>query len=308
MAIQNRSQFSALYDNVDKIVSGLIGKSVKEHPVIYTKTFKKMTSGKKFERFVSSAPFGDVPEKPEGTPYSFDIIQQGYTKDVTPLEYGLGFRHTETADEDDQYDELKKKSKYLVFSMRQVEEKQAANVFQNGFTTQLTADAVALFSTSHTLKRGGTAKNRPSTDADLSVSALVTAFTDLATDTKIESGHLGMPPNAYQLHVAPANEMLAHRIIKSSGLQGSADNDTNPLKDRREITLIVNPFFTADTDAWFLTPTDKDQHGLVYLERIGITMPPAMTDPYTGDRLYRLRARKVWDSIWWQNAYGTVGA
>jgi hypothetical protein len=36
------------------------------------------------------------------------------------------FEVTETAEEDDQYDELAKKSKYLVFSMRQVQDKQAA--------------------------------------------------------------------------------------------------------------------------------------------------------------------------------------
>lgn len=307
MAIQTRSQFPALYDNVAKVVSGLIFKHVKEIPTIYTELFAKKTSGKKFERYVSSAPFGDVPEKPEGTPYAFDIIQQGHTKDVTPVEYGLGFRHTETADEDDQYDELKKKSKYLVFSMRQVEEKQAANVFNDGFTTQLTADGVALFHTTHVLKRGGTARNRPATDADLSVTSLTQATIDLATDTKIESGHLGNPPDAYKLVVHPLNEMLAHRIVVSSGLPGSADNDVNPLKARRKFTIVVNPFLT-DTDAWFLVPADKEQHGLIYLERIGITMPPAMTDPYTGDQLFRLRARKTWDSIWWQNTYGTVGA
>src|SRR5687767_15200915 len=115
MAVQNRGQFSALYDNVDKVVTALIGKHVKEIPTIYTKYFGKVESTKKFERFTSSAPFGDVPQKPEGTEYVFDIIQQGYTKDVTPLEWGLGFEVTETAEEDDQYDELSKKTKYLMF-------------------------------------------------------------------------------------------------------------------------------------------------------------------------------------------------
>src|SRR3990167_4131531 len=100
MAIQNRGQFSALYDNVDKVVTSLIGKQIKEIPTIYTKLFDNMESSKKFERIVTSAPFGDVPEKPEGTQYVFDIIQQGNTKDITPLEWGLGFEFTETAEED----------------------------------------------------------------------------------------------------------------------------------------------------------------------------------------------------------------
>jgi hypothetical protein len=304
---QTRGVFSALYDNVDKTVTALIQKNVKEIKPIYPQLFKKMTSDRKFERFVTSAPFGDVPQKPEGNPYSFDLIQQAYTKDITPNEYGLGFAVTETAEEDDQYDELKKKSYYLTFSMRQVEDKAAADVFNLGFTTQKTADAVALFSTAHLLKRGGTAKNRPSTDADLSVTSLAQAFIDLTTDTKIESGQLGMPPTEYLLHVPAQSEFIAHRVIASTGLPGSADNDVNPVKARRQISLVVNPFIT-DNDSWFLVPASSERHGLVYLERIPITMVPPDTDPLTGNRLYKIRCRKTWDSLDWRNAYGTVGA
>lgn len=307
MAVQNRGQFSALYDNVDKTIMALIGKQIKEIPTIYTELFGKMDSTKKFERIVTSAPFGDVPQKPEGTPYAFDIIQQGFTKDITPLEYGMGFEFTETAEEDDQYDELKKKSKYLMFSMRQVEEKAAADVFNNGFSTQLSADGVALFSTAHTLKRGGTAKNRPSTDADLTISSLSQAFIDLTTDTKAESGQLGAPPTEYHLVVPSGLEFIAHRVVASSGLPGTADNDVNPVKARRKVTVVVNPFLT-DADGWFLVPADKDRHGLVYLQRVGITLAPIMVDARTGNKLVKLRARKAWDSWDWRNLYGTVGA
>jgi hypothetical protein len=304
---QTRGVFPALQDNVDKVVTGLIQKNVKEIKPIYPQFFKKMTSDRKFERFVTSAPFGDVPQKPEGNPYSFDLIQQANTKDITPVEYGLGFRVTETAEEDDQYDELKKKAYYLTFSMRQVEDKAAADVFNLGFTTQKTADGIALFSTAHTLKRGGTAKNRPSTDADLSVTSVAQAFIDLATDTKIESGQLGMPPTEYLLHVPAQSEFIAHRVIASTGLPGTADNDVNPVKARRQITIVVNPFIT-DNDSWFLVPASSERHGLIYLERIPITMVPPDTDPLTGDRLYKLRCRKTWDAMDWRNAYGTVGA
>lgn len=311
MAVQNRGQFSALYDNVDKVVTALIGKEVKEMQAIHPKIFGKMESSRKFERFVSSAPFGDVPEKPEGTDYTFDIIQQGYTKDVTPLEWGMGFEVTETAEEDDQYDELKKKAKYLMFAMRQVEDKQAAAVLYNGFTggTQKTADAITLFNSAHTLKRGGTARNVPATAADLSITSLAQAFIDLNVNTKIESGHLGAPPTSYKLVVPAAQEFVAHRVVKTSGLPGSADNDINPVKVSRQIEIVVNPFLdTADDDAWYLVPSDSDRHGLVYLQRKGITMVPPDTDPRTGNRLYKLRARKTWDSIWWQNTYANAGA
>lgn len=304
---QLRSVIPANVDNVDKIVTALLDKNVRELKPFYQKLFRKQSTQKKFERIVTVAPFGDVPQKPEGEEYATDIIMQAYTKDVTPLEWGLMFEVTETAEEDDLEDILVKKSKFLVFSMNQVAEKQGANIFANGFTTQTTADAVALFSTAHTLKRGGTAKNRPSTDADLSATSLAQAFIDLDTDTKIESGHLVAPATGYYLHVAPANRFTAIKLVKSVKDPESGNNAVNPLSDL-DITVVVNPFLTSDTDAWFLVPKDKEANGLLYLERKPISQPPPMTDPRTGNRLYKLRARMVWDSVDWRNCYGTTGA
>ncbi len=304
--MQLRSTIPALVDNVDKVVTSLIGKSVKELQPIHPKLFKKQSTTKKFERIVTTAPFGDVPQKPEGEEYATDLIMQANTKDVTPLEWGLMFEVTETAEEDDQYDELARKSKYLVFSMRQVEDKQGAAVFNNGFSTQTTADGVALYSTAHTLKRGGTAKNRGSSDADLSVTSLAQAFIDLDTDTKLESGQIVMPAKGYYLLVAPANRFNAIRIVKSVKDPESAMNAVNPLSDL-DITVLVDPFLT-DSDAWFLVPVDKDANGLMWLERKPITQPPPMTDARTGNRLYKLRARMVWDSVDWRNTYGNPGA
>lgn len=303
---QLRSLLPANIDNVDKKVTLLLGKNVKEMQPVFTKLFAKQTTGKKFERIVSIAAFGDVPEKPEGEEYATDVMMQAWTKDVTPLEFGLMFEVSETAEEDDNEDILAKKSKMLVFSMRQVQDKRAALVFDNGFSTQLTADGVALFSTAHTLKRGGTAKNRPSTDADLSVTSLAQAFIDLDTDTKLESGQIVMPAKGFYLHIAPANRFNAMRILKSSLIPGEANNDINPLKDL-DITPVINPFL-ADTDSWSLVPKDKDANGLMFLERKEIYQPPPMTDARTGNRLYKLRHRGVWDSVDWRNLYSSTGA
>lgn len=303
---QTRGVVPALYDNVDKTVTALLEKEVKARPPIFIRLFDQMNTDRKFERITTTAPFGDVPQKPEGEEYATDLIMQANTKDIYPLEWGLMFEVTETAEEDDQYDELAKKSKYLVFSMRQVQDKQAALVFDNGFSTQKTADGVALFSTAHTLKRGGTAKNRPSSDADLSVTSLAQAFIDLDTETKLESGQIVMPASGYYLHVAPANRFNAQRIIKSTLIPGEANNDINPLKDL-DITIVVNPFL-SDTDAWYLVPKEKAANGLKYVVRKPITQPPPMTDARTGNRLYKLRARMTWDSVDWRSTYGTTGA
>jgi hypothetical protein len=287
--MQLRSQIPANVDNIDKFVTAHLDKNVEALPPIFHQTVQEADVPRtSSSSIVSVAPFGDVPQKPEGEEYATDLIQQAWTKDVTPLEYGLMFEVSEAAEEDDDYDILAKKAKWLAFSMRQVQDKNAALVFDNGFSTQTTADGIALFSTAHTLKRGGTAKNRPSSDADLSATSLSQAFIDLDTDTKLESGQIVMPAKGYYLVVAPANRFNAIKIVKSVKDPESAMNAVNPLSDL-DITVVVNPFL-SDTDAFYLVPKDKDANGLMYLERRAIYMPAPDTDARTGNRLYKLRA------------------
>lgn len=307
MAVQTRGILPAGYDNVDKAFAGLVGKELKELPKDWTKLFRTQSSDKKFERFVSIAPFGDVPQKAEGEDYTFDLIQQGYTKDVTPLEFGLGYEMTETADEDDQSGELAKAAKYMAFSARQVQRKYAAAVFNNGFSAQLAADGVALFSTSHILKRGGTAKNRSSSDVDLSIDGLMQAFIDLSTDSKMESGQVMDTPEKYYLYVAPANRFVATQLVKTAAMPEGMLNDINPVKATYDIEVVVDPLLT-DSDAWFLVPKSKDRHGLIHLDRKGITMGRPMDDARTGNHIQKIRFRMSWDSIWWQNSFGSAGA
>lgn len=314
MATQNRGLFPALYDGVGnngmKVVSGLLGKFAKEIKPIHPSVFPKVTlSSGKFKRYVNSAPYLDVPEKPEGNPYSYDIIMQAGTKDITPKEYGLGTRWTEAADEDDEFDELKKRLKYLMFSARRTEDKAAAAVLGNGFVTQKTIDGVALFSTAHVLKRGGTAKNRPSSDADLDYTSLSQAFIDLGTDSKLENGALVQPPMSYKLVIPQALEFLAYEITATMGKPDTNENNVNAVKARRKIEIVVWPDLDAiDSDAWFLVPADDDSNGLVYLERIPWRQKPIVEDTDTGDSLVRLRSRKCWDSVQWVFSYGTTGA
>ena len=158
---QTRGTFVELYDNIDKAVFTLLFDAQKELPRIWTKVFNVKTSDKKFERVMSITGMGDVPEKGEGAPYTSDIIRAGYTKDFTHTEYGMMFEVTQTALEDDQYDQLAQHARWLMFSARVVEEKKAHAVFNNGFTTELSPDGAAIFASSHTLKAGGTGAEHP---------------------------------------------------------------------------------------------------------------------------------------------------
>lgn len=304
---QVRGTAPGLYDSVDKVVKTILRQSLKELPPIYTEYYNSLTSDRKFERVMSMVPFGDVPEKPEGEVYPLDLLKQAHTKDFTHVEFGMGFEVTETALEDDQYDQLGRAATWLAFSARYVQEKRAALPFINGFGTETTPDGVSLFNSAHVLGGGGTARNVLSTAADLSFNSLSDALTDMQTETKIESGQLVAPIKKLVLLVPPALEFTAHRIVNSTALPGTDYNDTNAIKDLRSIKVVVNPHLT-DTDAWFLVASDKSMHGLTTYVRVPIRQVPPLTDPYTGNRIYKVRFRQSWGAWMWQGTFGTAGA
>ena len=296
-----------LYDNVDKTIYGVMKDKLKELNRIYTEYYNIKTSDRKFERIVTYVPFGDTQSKPEGEPFAMDTLRQGYTKDFTHTENGLGFEVTQTALEDDVENILNKAGEWLAFSARYVEEGRAANPLNNGFTSETTPDGVSLFNATHLLKGGGTAKNRPSTDADLSATSLTQAMIDTQTDNKDEAGHVAAAVTSWDLVIPPALEFLADRLINSVGLPASTDNDRNPIKARRTWNIIVNPRLT-DTDAWFLIAGDKSRHGLTFYRRVPITLEPMMIDARTNNRIFKIRHRFSVGAWTWQNLYGTAGA
>lgn len=304
---QVRGTFDALYDNVDKTMQGIMKDRLSELAKIYTDVFTIKKSDRKFERIVSYVPFGDTQTKGEGDPFVMDLLKQGHTKDFTHTENGLGFEVTQTALEDDAESILNRAGDWLAFSARYVEEGRAANPFNNGFTTETSPDGVSLFNTTHPLKGGGTAKNTLSTAADLSATSLVQALIDLQTDQKDEAGHLANPVNEWILYIPPALEFLADRILNSTGLPGSADNDRNPIKTRRSIRIVVNPRLT-DADAWFLVASNKGNHALTFYRRVPITLEPMEKDIRTGNRIFKVRHRFSVGAWAWQGTYGSPGA
>lgn len=304
---QTSGVFSALSDQVRKTIHDFAQQGMNELDPQHKKLFKQKTTTSKFERTQSIAPFGTMPAKSEGAEYSFDQIMPGYSKDITPVEYGFGFQWTETAAEDDEYSVLAQKAKWLGFSARVLQETLAAAIFTNGFSTQLTADGKALFATDHALKRGGTAKNELTTPADLSTTSLDLMRSDMRTNTKLESGQLVRPAKAFYLVHHPVNEGLAIRICNSSGLQGTANNDINHIRETMDLTPMPWEYL-SDEDAFFLVAKDSSAHGLVHLQRVKPKVNAEMTDPTSGNRIVTIRMRTVFDSFDWRNVAGTEGA
>lgn len=306
--MQTRGTFPELNDGIEKDVRMVLGDVLKELQPIYKDYTNMKTSSKKFERVTTVTPFGDVPEKAEGAVYALDLIRPGWTKDFTHVEFGLGFEVTETAQEDDEYDMLVRSAEMLGYSARYVQEKRAADTFfNNAFSSETTPDGGALYSTTHNLKAGGTARNMLATDADLSIDSLSDAMRDMQTETKIESGQLVTPITSFHLVVPPALEFDAERIINTTAMPGTALNDVNPLKRRRTINIVVNPHIT-DTDSWYLIAQNKKQHGLTSYVRVPIKLAKKEKDPFTGNDIIKIRFRQSWGAWLWQGTFGSQGA
>lgn len=304
---QVRGTFPELNDNIDKELYAIMKDRLKEIPKIYPDVYNVRTSDRKFERIVTYVPISDTVPKPEGEAYATGIIQPGYTKDFTHTENGLMFEVTQTALEDDAENILSKAGDWLGFSARYVEEGRAANPFNNGFTTETTPDGVALFSASHVLKGGGTARNTLATAADLSATSLAQAMIDLQTDQKDEAGHLAAPVMNWILYIPPALEFLADRLINSTLLPGSGDNDRNSVGQRRTWKIVVNPRLT-DSDAWFLVAGNKSAHGMTFYRRTPISLEPTVIDPRTSNRLVKVRHRFSIGAWTWVGTFGSPGA
>jgi len=304
---QTSGVFGALSDQVQKTIVDFVKMGMGELPLMHPKFFNKETTDKKFVREQSIAPFGDVPLKSEGSEYAFDVIQAGYSKDFTPREYGLGFLYTQTSMEDDDYKVLSQHARWLGFSMRVLQETLAAYVFNNCFSAQTTADGVALSSTAHLLKRGGTASNKLSAASDLSFAAVQQMRADMRANTKLESGQLLRPASDVYLWCHPNDEWNAHRIVKASGLPGSADNDPNPAKDLMSITVAPWEYLT-DSDAWGFIAKRTSAHGLKQITRLAPTLNPPGVDYKTGNRIVTIRSREHFDAFDWRNFAATQGA
>jgi hypothetical protein len=304
---QTRGSFSQLHDNTDRLIFVMLDKQLKRLPKISEKYTNYEDSDRQTEISLGVVGFDDVPEKPEGDPYATALLRPGHEKRVSHTEFGYGFEVTKTALEDDRYKQLTKHAMWFMFSAGYVIEKRAANLLNNAFTTELTADGVAAFSTAHVLAGGGTFRNKPSTDVAFSWASLRDAMIDLATETKHDSGQLARAVEDLYLIVPPHLEMLADRVVNSAGLPGSADNDRNSVKARRNIEIVVNPLLT-DTNAWFLVAKNKDLHGIKGYKRIPITIGETRVDPRTDNRLTPVRFRMSWFWDIAQNAWGTSGA
>lgn len=236
-----------------------------ELPSVYDRIFNIESSEKNFEEMLSMVGFGLLPVEGEQETVTLQDPMEGFKSRFTHLKYGLGYQISQELLDDDMYGQVKQFPQALARSARATMEDVSADIFNLGFSGGAALpDGQQLFSASHTLKRGGTFRNQPATNADLSFTSLRQGAIDLR---KIhdDSDLPFLGSEEITLLVAPDEEFNAAEIIKSVERPDTANRAANALAKQRRWELIVWDYL-ADADAWFLL-YPKALHKLVCFMR-----------------------------------------
>jgi hypothetical protein len=272
-----------------------------QHKEIY----ETETSERSFEEETKLSGFSAAPVKNEGSAIAYDNAQEAFTARYNHETIALGFSLTEEAIEDNLYDSLSARyTKALARAMAYTKQTKAAAVLNNGFTTQIGGDGVALFSTSHPLVSGGVNSNTQSTPADLNETSLEAAVIQIAAWTDERSLLIAAKPK--KLIVPPALQFVATRLLETQLRVGTADNDINAIVNNGSIPegYTVNNYLT-DPNAYFLT-TDVP-NGMKHFVRTPLSN--SMDGDFdTGNVRYKSRERYSFGFSDPLGMFGSVGA
>lgn len=275
--------------------------------------FKVRDINKKYTRGLVVKGMPLLSLKNEGEAYSAADIEEAWYTDITPRGYGIKTTISHQMQKQEQYGIIREFPEAMRPAAEATVQYYASRVFSEGFSSLPAtmsgerSSTEYLFSTSHTLKNGATASNRPSTDADLSMTSLwaaVNAFYEFVNEAGIpiaESPKILLVPHQEQ------QTMI--ELLQSELHPETEQNAINALRRAYNIQGVVWPYWlgSVDSDCWFLlNPTSR--HYKIYFvwqERLWTKM---WIDEETDNINYS--CYEAFGEGWfdWRAAYGSSGA
>ena len=243
-----------------------------EIPEQYSKIYNVHTSNSATETDHGMGAFGDWELRAdEVSSVSYAKIQDGKDVIYKHKAFTKGFMIGRELYDDEKYGQMKKMAKALARAGRAKVEKDAISLLIKGFKKTSPEfkgiDGLSLFHDQHTLVDGkGKTCSNVLTEA-LTEASLKKAI-KMMSEQLDEAGNL-IQMKATRLIVPPALEDTAIRLLKSTHLPGSQDNDTNAyFKDRMEIVVMDYLGKTAggSDQVWFLQ--DGARHELNFFWRV----------------------------------------
>ena len=307
MAVIRSTDFTELLDTPLNEVFHL---HLKEVPPEYSRWINVESTDRAFEDSIKISEFGTVPSKTEGALVQFESISESTTKRITPVEFALGYVITRKMRDDDLHGVMVNLTTALRRSFRNLFEVRSATIFNNATdtsTTSLGLDGSALLSTAHTLMGGGTSSNRPTTDVDLSATAVEAAVLNFHARVGENNQPRFITP---QIAIVAGNDQYeAARVFRNAQKAGTADNDNNWVRvgpDANGIQDYIPSRYFTDTNMWFIT-SDKASHDLTLRVRVNPEFQVG-SDFRTDNFLARGYARVEAGFFNWQYIYGSTGS
>lgn len=306
-AVDLRSNHSHLYGSSQlPVLEEIMKYELSQHDSVRDRVFKKVGTESDIYQSSELHDLTLFEAVPENSAYSFDRAKQGAAKTFNITKYGAGFSITEEMMLYGKFNLIGDLVRMLAKSAKESQEVQAMNVLNNGFTTETTADGVALFSTAHTLPSGGTYRNKRASDADLSESSLQDAVADFKSQFVGDSGIIyRVRPKILLVHTDSEN--AAHELVGSSLKPGGDLNNINSIR-RDGLTVIASPHLT-DTDSWYLL-ADPMETGLRVIERRGLSTKASGPDAgfMTDSMFYKANYFEKVGAVHAVGAWGSTGA
>jgi hypothetical protein len=262
------------------------------------------TSKRAYEEDFNVAGFTNLYKKPEGASVAFQDPIEGNKKRYTWDTFASAFRITEEMGEDNLYGLIGAKwSRFLGRAARYNKEIVMHSPYNNAFDTAYTgilatSTAESLCDT-HALLRGGSIRNRPTTDADFDLLTFQAAIEHFHSLTD-ESGIPAVFIPKIVVHSAQL-EWIVNQVLKTpAGLQTTAQ-DIN-VAARQGVNPHLSHFLT-DADSWYVI---CDEHDVNYFDRRPFVFSNS-DDWYTGDALFKGTRRNGAGHGDWRGIYGSAG-
>ena len=242
-----------------------------EIPEQYSKIYNVHTSNSATETDHGMGAFGDWEVRTDETSnVSYAKIKDGGDVVYRHKAFTKGFMIGRELYDDEKYGQMKKMAKALARAGRAKVEKDAISLLLKGFKKTspefVGIDGLSLFHDQHTLVDSTKKCSNVLTEA-LTEESLKKAI-KMMSEQLDEAGNL-IQMKATKLIVPPALEDTAIRLLKSTQLPGTNNNDTNAyLKDRMEIVVMdyLGEVAGGSDKAWFLQ--DGSRHELNFFWRV----------------------------------------
>lgn len=246
MAVMLRSEFADEFFSRLPYLKAIFMEEFGEPDAGFEGIWNILSSDRMREQFTHITGFSLPVARPENEPITYDKLYQAYNKTFTQSEFGLGYQVSKRARRDDLDGIFATATQALARSMRTGKATTVWNVFNNGDTTaESVGDGVALFSTAHPLREGGTYSNRQTADPSItSIEAAVNSFDGMLD-------HRGLPIEISPRWVLfrPTLRWVFRELLGSPDKPDTASRSINPISDVLEPR--ENRYLTGTTD-WFV--------------------------------------------------------